>query len=81
MMAPLLSRLEYTRGTAVHCALWRLLGARIGAGVVLDTCRLDAPDLVSIGDGAMVGHNAELLGHRFLPGVLVLDTVRVGARA
>ncbi|HEX5742046.1 MAG TPA: AMP-binding protein, partial [Pilimelia sp.] len=58
----------------------RLLGAKIGPGVHLDTVRFGAFDLLTIGAGSAVGIDADLRGWTISRGVLRIGAVTVGAR-
>lgn len=49
--------LPFTRGTALHNAYFRLLGARIASTAVLDAEDVSEYDLVELQDGAFVGGN------------------------
>jgi len=70
-----LSRLS---GTPLLPWALRLLGARVGSDVHLDSDEIAAFDLVEIGDGACVDEGASLVGAEVESGVLILGTVRVG---
>jgi non-ribosomal peptide synthetase-like protein len=60
-------------------SLFRALGADIGKGVWLETRYLDEPDLVTIGDGAVISRFADLQTHLFHDRVLRLGPISVGA--
>jgi non-ribosomal peptide synthetase-like protein len=68
------------RGTPFLPMLFRLLGAKIGKGVYLDTLYLTEPDMVALGDGACVNYNTTLQTHLFEDRVMKLDTMVVGDR-
>lgn len=65
-------------GTPLIAPLLRLLGARIGRRVWLDTTYLTEFDLVHVGDDAAVGTLASLQTHLFEDRVMKMSTVRVG---
>lgn len=67
-------------GTPVLPWYLRLLGARIGPGVHLDTVRFGAFDLLTIGAGSAVGIDADLRGWTISHGVLRIGAVTVGER-
>lgn len=50
--------LPFIRGTALHNAYFRLLGARIAPDAVLDAEDVSEYDLIDIQQGAFVGGNA-----------------------
>jgi len=56
------------------------MGARIGRGVLLNSCNLFDFDLIEIGDGAFVGGDAIIIGHAGEAGMLKIRRVRIGAR-
>jgi len=72
--------MSYLSGTPLLLFVYRLLGMRIGRDVHLATDRFAAFDLVTIGDGASIDHDASLLGYRIENGEMVLGRVQVGAR-
>jgi non-ribosomal peptide synthetase-like protein len=67
-------------GTPVLPFLYRLLGAKLGKDVHLDTDRLGAYDLISIGDGSSVDENVNLSGYSVKDGYLNLGTIEIGKR-
>ena len=71
----------FLAGTPFMALYFRLLGAKVGADVFLQTNNIDAPDLVSIGDRAIVGRGAALASSSVERGVLRLGRCRVGAEA
>ncbi|HEV8322059.1 MAG TPA: Pls/PosA family non-ribosomal peptide synthetase [Myxococcota bacterium] len=72
--------LERLSGTPLLPWFYRLLGARIGRNVHLETDRLVAFDLITVGDGTSVDESASLLGCAVEQGALVLGPVQVGRR-
>jgi len=72
-------RIELTEfESALMPIVYRLLGVRIGKEVHLETPRLAAFDLISIGDGASVEKNASVLGYTIEDGELIAGTVQIG---
>jgi len=70
--------LECLAGTPLLPLVYRLLGVRVGEGVHIETPRLAAFDLISIGDGACVDSEASLLGYTVEQGELVIGPVQIG---
>ncbi|SFW86492.1 Pls/PosA family non-ribosomal peptide synthetase [Amycolatopsis australiensis] len=68
-------------GTPLHTALLRAYGAKIGRGVVCETKWLPEPDLVEIGDGAVVERGCVVQTHLFQDRVLQLGPVALGPGA
>jgi non-ribosomal peptide synthetase-like protein len=73
--------LEPLRGTPWLAAYFRLMGAKIGRRVHLDTTDLTEFDLIEIGDDAALNDAAGLQTHLFEDRVMKVSHVRVGARA
>jgi non-ribosomal peptide synthetase-like protein len=68
-------------GTPWIAPVLRLLGARIGRRVWLDTTYLSEFDLVEVGDDAAIGAATSLQTHLFEDRVMKMSTVRIGAGA
>ncbi|WP_197172349.1 Pls/PosA family non-ribosomal peptide synthetase [Novipirellula aureliae] len=65
-------------GTPLINLYYRLMGAKIGRGCVVNTGHCTAFDLVSIGDGSCIGSEAQLLGYTVSDGMLHIGTIEVG---
>ena len=65
-------------GTPLVPWFFRLMGARIGRGVCMETICLTEYDLITIGDGACLGPDATLQTHLFEDRVMKMSTVSVG---
>jgi non-ribosomal peptide synthetase-like protein len=65
-------------GTPLMAPALRLLGARIGRRVFMETTYLTEFDLVHVGDDAAVGGQASLQTHLFEDRVMKMSTVTVG---
>ncbi len=72
---------QYLSGTPLMRIYYRLLGAKVGRGAFLGLDQFDAPDLVTIGDEAIVADGAQFATTGVERGRLRLGTVEVGARA
>jgi carbonic anhydrase/acetyltransferase-like protein (isoleucine patch superfamily) len=82
--AAVLTLCRYVPWPAVKNALLRRIGVRVGPGAAIGLmAMLDIffPELVEIGDGAIVGYNATILTHEFVPGELRRGPVRIGKGA
>jgi non-ribosomal peptide synthetase-like protein len=73
--------IEFLAGTPLLRLYYRLLGARIGRDVFLGLSDLDAPDLVRIGDGAVLSEGALLATTSVERGLLRIGAATIGARA
>ena len=71
--------LDLLAGTPFICWFFRLLGAKIGKRVYLDTTELTEFDLVQIGDDAAINHDCTLQTHLFEDRVMKMSTVNIGA--
>lgn len=70
------------RGTALFNVYLRLLGARIGDGVLILADRMPiATDLMRIGDHAVIRKTAFVTGHRAENGYIETASITLGARA
>ncbi|HTB64047.1 MAG TPA: Pls/PosA family non-ribosomal peptide synthetase, partial [Opitutales bacterium] len=69
---------DYLTGTPLLAIYLRLLGAKIGPGVHLDTDSFDAPDLLDIGEGSSICTGAALLCSRIENGLLKIAATTVG---
>lgn len=72
--------LDYCRGTPWLPVLVRLLGARIGKRVWLNTTDLTEFDMVEIGDEAALGEDSGPQTHLFEDRVMKVGPIRIGAR-
>lgn len=70
---------DYLGGSPLLVLYHRLLGARIGHGVYLDSGAIDAPDCVEIGDDTSFASGASVSCCKVESGVLKVGTVRIGA--
>ena len=68
-------------GTTYLNIFYRLLGAKIGPHVHLNSTRLVAFDLITVGAGASIAPEAGLLGYRVEAGRLLLGPIEVGENA
>ncbi len=70
--------IQYLGGSPLLAFYHRLLGARIGHGVFLDSDAIDAPDCIEIGDDASFGSGASLSCCKVESGLLKVGTIRIG---
>ncbi len=69
---------EMLRGTPWVCWFFRLMGAKIGERVFMDTTALTEFDLIDIGDGAMLNDDCTIQTHLFEDRVMKMSTIEVG---
>lgn len=66
------------RGTPLWGLFLRLNGAKMGRGVWVNSVAIIDHDLLSFGDGTVIGHDVHLSGHTVEDGCVKTGTVRVG---
>ncbi len=71
--------LDYLAGTPLLPAIYRLLGARIGRNVHLETDHIAAFDLITIGDDTSVDEGANISGYSVENGELIIAPVMIGS--
>ncbi len=67
-------------GTPFICWFFRLMGAKIGRRVYLETTDMTEFDLVRIGDDATVNADCTLQTHLFEDRVMKMSTIKLGAK-
>jgi non-ribosomal peptide synthetase-like protein len=67
-------------GTPFVCWYFRLLGARIGRRVYMETTDLSEFDLVTIGDEAALNADCTIQTHLFEDRVMKMSTIEIGPR-
>lgn len=72
---------NFLAGTPMLAVYFRLLGAKLGDSILLQTNNIDAPDLVTIGKGASIGQNASLANTAVENGLLRIGRCSIGADA
>lgn len=65
-------------GTPLLNVYFRLMGATVGPGALIDSPHCSAFDLVSIGRDAAIGADTHLLGYRVEDGMLIIGGVSIG---
>ena len=65
-------------GTPLMILYYRAMGAKVGRDALISTLHCVAYDLVTIGDGASISAETQLLGYRVEDGMLLLGTVEIG---
>jgi non-ribosomal peptide synthetase-like protein len=73
-----LSGATFFRGTPLMNLYFRAMGAEVAPDALISTIHCVAFDLVSIGRGASIGAETQLLGYRVEDGMLVLGPVEIG---
>lgn len=68
-------------GTPIIRIYLMALGAKIGADCYIGSKNLILPDLVTVGPGAHIGYNVDILAHEIRDGWLYLSPVEIGSGA
>jgi non-ribosomal peptide synthetase-like protein len=67
-------------GTPYVCAYFRLLGAKVGRRVYMDTAEMTEFDLIEIGDDTALNETCTIQTHLFEDRVMKMSYVRIGKR-
>ncbi|WKW49563.1 Pls/PosA family non-ribosomal peptide synthetase [Rhodomicrobium lacus] len=67
-------------GSPLMSLYFRAMGARVGRNCVIGTAHCTAFDLVTIGDGACIGAETQLLACRVEDGMLIIAPLTIGKR-
>lgn len=68
----------YLSGTPMLSLYYRLMGAKVGKGCVLDSALCGCFDVVEIGNNTCVGNETQILGSRVEGGYLKIGRVSIG---
>lgn len=72
--------MNFIRATPLHACFYRLMGARIGKGVQINSNVIADCNLLTIGDFTMIGGDATVICHSSERGQLVIRPVTIGNR-
>lgn len=72
---------SYLANSPIMRLYLRLMGARIGSGVMIAHAEFGAADLVDIGSGASIGHKANVANAEVIAGQLIIGRVKIGRDA
>lgn len=70
--------LELITPSPLNILFYRMMGMKIGKGVIINTTNISDPCLIEIGDYVTIGGSAHLLAHYGQKGFLVLSKVKIG---
>ncbi len=70
--------MNFLRATPLHPLFYRLLGAKIGRGVLINSTIISDCNLLSIGDFTVIGGDATVICHSYERGKLILAPVTIG---
>lgn len=70
--------LEYLTPSPLNILFYKMMGMKIGKGVVINSTNISDPCLIELDDYVTIGGSAHLLGHYGQKGFLVLAPVKIG---
>lgn len=70
--------LEFITPTPLNILFYRMMGMKVGKGVVINTTNISDPAMITLEDYVTVGGSATIFGHYGQKGYLVIAPVRVG---
>ena len=70
--------LDFITPTPVNILFYRMMGMKIGKGVMINTSNISDPCMITLGDYVTVGGSAHLLAHYGQKGYLVIAPVKIG---
>ena len=73
-----LSGTGFLSGTPLLSLYYRLMGAKVGEGCVIDSALCGCFDMIEIGSGTCIGNETQLLGSRVEGGYLKIGRVSIG---
>lgn len=69
--------LSFTR-TSINNIFYRMLGAKIGKNVIINTTGVYDPHLLEIGDNTVIGGDAVVIGHSAEKDKLIIAPIKIG---
>lgn len=70
---------SYLANSPIMRLYLRLLGAKVGSGVMIAHAQFGAADLVKIGAGTSIGHKANIANAEVMAGELIIGEVAIGS--
>ncbi|MGZ3723044.1 MAG: hypothetical protein ACXVA9_08950, partial [Bdellovibrionales bacterium] len=70
--------LEFVTPSPLNILFYRMMGMKIGKGVVINSTNISDPSLITLGDYVTVGGSATIFAHYGQKGYLVISPVKVG---
>lgn len=74
-----LTFLEFVTPTPLNLLFYRMMGMKIGRGVVINTTYISDPCMIEIGDYVTIGGSATIFAHYGQKGYLIIAPVKIGA--
>lgn len=69
--------LEFVTPTPLNILFYRMMGMKIGKGVVINTTAISDPAMIELGDYVTIGGSATIFGHYGQKGYLVIAPVKI----
>lgn len=70
--------LDFVTPSPLNVLFYRMMGMKIGKGVVINTTQISDPCLITLEDHVTIGGNATIFAHYGQKGYLVIAPVRIG---
>jgi hypothetical protein len=70
--------LEFVTPTPLNILFYRMMGMKVGKGVVINTTFISDPSLITLGDYVTVGGSATIFAHYGQKGYLIIAPVVIG---
>ena len=70
--------LEFITPTPMNVLFYRMMGMKIGKGVLINTSHISDPSLITLGDYVTVGGSATIFAHSGQRGYLIIEPVTIG---
>jgi hypothetical protein len=73
--------LDHITPTPINALFYRLMGMKIGKGVIINTSNISDPGLITIGDFVTIGGSATIFAHYGQKGYLIISNTVIGKGA
>lgn len=80
-LLPRLSFLDFITPSPFTNVFYRLMGMKIGNGVMINSTAIADPSLIELGDRVTIGGSASIMAHYAQGGFMVISPVKIGAGA
>ncbi len=70
--------LEFVTPSPANLLFYRMMGMKIGKGVVINSTNISDPCMIELGDYVTIGGSAHLMAHYGQKGYLVISPVKIG---
>ncbi|MCB0368179.1 MAG: hypothetical protein KDD45_01760, partial [Bdellovibrionales bacterium] len=70
--------LEFITPTPFNILFYKMMGMKIGKGVIINSTWISDPSLIELGDKVTIGGSVTIVGHYGQGGLLVIAPVKIG---